>query len=491
MALYVFGIGGTGARVMKALAMLLASGAQVENTEAVIPILIDPDTGNGDLTRTLEILKQYQGIQKIAGKGAGFFGTPIRSLNELGEVGGAQDQFRFEIEGIRNHRFSEFIHRADMSRANQAMTSMLYSEGNLNTDMEVGFKGNPHIGSVVLNKMRESELFRKFAAAVNENDRVFVISSIFGGTGAAGFPLLVKNIRNAHPDLPKHHMLQNMPVGAVTVLPYFDVDSSEGNTVIDSNSFISKTKAALAYYAENLCGERKDGGRPDPRLNALYYIGDNLSNTQAGADGGTAQSNSSHFIELAAAAAVLDFMRLRPAELDVENGIVQSPKYYEFGLKNHTNNITFKDFAPRTHTDVSHTLTRYYLFLKFYQEHYGAHENQPFVQTLGIQAAQLNATFRGHLQKFNHYYEEWLAEMEKSSIHFAPLKRSVGADDLLKMVDGYEDKTGWPRTRGMAKVLEQLSTTADKVNNGDKPEAKLLRVFHEANTQLIQDRIKL
>lgn len=487
MALYLFGIGGTGARVMKAFTMLLASGAKVDNAEAVIPILIDPDTANGDLTRTLAILKHYQSIQRATSAQDGFFGTPIKSLNELGEDGGSTDQFRFEIEGVKGHQFGEFIRFAEMSRANQALTSLLYSDANLKSDMAVGFKGNPHIGSVVLNKMRESDLFRKFATAVNEHDRVFVISSIFGGTGAAGFPLLVKNIRNGDSNTPNHHRLQNMPIGAVTILPYFDVDNGNGQTVIDSNSFIAKTKAALRYYAKNLTGES------DPRLNALYYIGDKVSNTQAGADGAAQQKNKAHFIELAAAMAIIDFMRTPAHELTAVKGIAQSPRYFEYGLKGETSRITFGDFGQKSHELIAHPLTRYYLFLKFYRDHYAESEHAKWVKELKLQMAELDARFRDDLQRFNQFYDEWLAEMESSEVRFAPLKRSVDKKDILKMVENYEDKTKkmpWS-TVGVEKYNDALSSKSPSITNGGSAASKVLSLFHKTTGDLIAERIKL
>ena len=60
--LYVFGIGGTGARVVKSLTMLLASG--IKTKYDIVPILIDPDRAGGDLNRTVKVLREYQLIQK-------------------------------------------------------------------------------------------------------------------------------------------------------------------------------------------------------------------------------------------------------------------------------------------------------------------------------------------------------------------------------------------------------------------------------------------
>ena len=44
--LYVFGIGGTGSRVIKSLTMLLASGVRMKS-DAIVPIIIDPDVAAG------------------------------------------------------------------------------------------------------------------------------------------------------------------------------------------------------------------------------------------------------------------------------------------------------------------------------------------------------------------------------------------------------------------------------------------------------------
>ena len=74
---------------------------------------------------------------------------------------------------------------------------MMFSDYQLETKMDIGFVGSPNIGSVALNQLKDSEEFRQFANVFQSNDRIFVVSSIFGGTGAAGYPVIVKNIRNA------------------------------------------------------------------------------------------------------------------------------------------------------------------------------------------------------------------------------------------------------------------------------------------------------
>ena len=56
--LYIFGIGGTGSRVLRSLTMLMASGIKMDVNE-IVPIIIDPDVANADLTRTVTLMNNY------------------------------------------------------------------------------------------------------------------------------------------------------------------------------------------------------------------------------------------------------------------------------------------------------------------------------------------------------------------------------------------------------------------------------------------------
>src|SRR4051812_15151934 len=101
--LFLFAIGGTGSRVVKALSMLLASGVEMKNTDTVVPIIIDPDSANGDLTRTVEILRTYKDIRsKAYSSETSFFKVNISSLDDLGDKNGfVSDNFQFNIDGVK------------------------------------------------------------------------------------------------------------------------------------------------------------------------------------------------------------------------------------------------------------------------------------------------------------------------------------------------------------------------------------------------------
>jgi len=65
--------------------------------------------------------------------------------------------------------------------------SLLFSKDNLEANMDMGFKGNPNIGSVVLNKFRESDCFHEFAQSFGEDDRVLLSAPYLVAQAPLGF----------------------------------------------------------------------------------------------------------------------------------------------------------------------------------------------------------------------------------------------------------------------------------------------------------------
>lgn len=435
--LFLFAIGGTGSRVVKSLAMLLASGVKIENTDTIIPIIIDPDSSNGDLTRTVEILKNYKAIRGSEHpEKTSFFYTKFSSLDELGEGGFLSDNFKFNIDGVKDHLFKEFIGYSELDANNKSLASLLFSKPNLDADMDVGFKGNPNIGSVVLNKFKQSEFFTRFAQNFEQNDRIFIISSIFGGTGAAGFPLILKNIRDANASLPHHSFLNDSKIGAVSILPYFGIKGNE-NTTINSDTFIAKTKAALHYYSRNVTGNNS--------INALYYIGDKLTNEQEGADGSSQQKNKAHFVELASALAVIDFMSLTDTELNVSSNKATNPLYFEFGLGRESTNIIFNDLARASYDLIAKPLTQYAVFRSFMDNHYeelSTKHGEAWASNGNnkLNKDALSTRYRDNIKIFNNHFKEWLEEMQNSNVAFNALDISKSGKDIYQLVVGTPEK---------------------------------------------------
>ena len=236
--LYIFGIGGTGARVLRSFTMMMAAGVKIGEDE-IVPIIIDPDASNADLTRTVALMNNYRSIRSSLN-----FNKKDETIFFRKELSQILVNYTLRIQDTDDKTFQEFIDLPSMEKSSQAMMRMLFSERNLCSSMDVGFKGNPNIGSIVLNQIVDSNDFMDFANNFESGDKIFIISSIFGGTGASGFPLLLKTLRKGN-TFPNNDIINNAEIGAITILPYFKLKNNE-ESEIDSSTFISKTKSALA-----------------------------------------------------------------------------------------------------------------------------------------------------------------------------------------------------------------------------------------------------
>jgi len=461
--LYVFGIGGTGARVLKSLSFLLAAGVKCNST-SIVPIIIDPDAANGDVNKTVDILQRYKSIRsKLSFDGEtsnAFFKTDIAPLNS---------NFRLNIQDSKK-KFREFIDYQNLDKNNKALISLLFSTKNLNADLEVGFKGNPNMGSVVLNQFNISKDFSDFASSFSQGDRIFIISSIFGGTGAAGFPLLLKNIRAASPNLDNHSLLKNAPVGAVSVLPYFGVKRDEDSD-IEKSTFISKTKAALRYYEHGV----------NDSVNSMYYLGDKLVKDYDNHEGSTKQQNDAHFIELASALAVLDFSN----DTDVSN-----QKVREFGVENSSQNLTFNDLADQTKTDILKPLSQYYFFHLYLKNELRQNLGADFAKRLNIKEPFLNEDFYQKLNRFNDYFWEWLQQMSSNERGFSPFTLSNDID-LFNSIKGLKpNKNFMFETNNYERFTSFLNKKAKKMNTSEKTENRFMEVFYKTTEELMSDKYK-
>lgn len=340
MRVFIFGIGGTGARVLRSLTMLLASGVKInQRALTVIPIVIDTDAHNGDTARTRDVLRNYYTIRKnfvsktATSESDSFFNTEIRSFNRLDDTAADSAdldvQFNFQNQ---DNTFANFINYNALSQPNKDLVELFYNDSvnqfpELHLNLSVGFKGNPNIGSVVFNDLRHSPQFRNLESSFTANDRIFIISSIFGGTGSSGFPTLVKLIRTS-----TNNNMAHAKIGAITVMPYFNVESSD-KSAINSAIFDTKTKAALAFYS---------GDTHISSINSLYYIADNnQSGSLPNIEGGAEQLNNGHLVEMLSATAVIDFLNTEDTELE-------TPRCLEFGSESDGLPFTIAHFTNDT-----------------------------------------------------------------------------------------------------------------------------------------------
>ncbi len=486
--LYVFGIGGTGSRVLKSLIMLAASGVKI-NAKSIVPIIIDPDFANADLTRTIELMKIYSSIHnKLTFNGA--TNSPFFSLEVDDNV---VNDYRINLKDTKNKKFKEFIEYNQLDFENKALASILFSENNLEADMEVGFKGNPNMGSIVLNQFTSSQDFINFAASFTTGDRIFIISSIFGGTGASGFPLLLKNIRGLSNSIQNYSSIQNAPIGAVTVMPYFGVKPDDDSS-IDSSTFIGKTKAALQYYEKNINGDHSS-------VNLLYYIGDMQSNMYENQEGGQSQRNNAHFIELATALSIVDFISIPDTDPVLScttdsNNLVYAPNpvFKEFGITNNVKQILFSDLSNKTNDIIRKPLTEFILFSRYIQEHLKQGLKINWAVDNKFDDAFINGLFMSDVQKFTKMYITWLREMEQNDRSFAPFNIDVKASDLFSIVVGVKPskmKSLWSFNKSGYDLFDAaLNQYQGQLPKNYSLEQKFVELFSHITNVLVEKKFK-
>lgn len=490
--LYVFGIGGTGSRVLKSLVMLAAAGVNIE-ASSIVPIIIDPDFANADLTRTVSQFRRYSTVQKaiqsedISSSPNGFFKMPIEDCLE---------GFFFHLNDTRDKKFKDFIQYPLLNKQNQSLVSMLFSEENLKAEMEVGFKGNPNMGSVVLNQFDSSDDFSRFANAFKPGDRIFIISSIFGGTGASGFPLLVKNLRGISSAAPNHHAIKKAPIGAITVMPYFSV-KKDGSSVIDSSTFIGKTKAALHYYNNCMTGARS-------AVNAMYYIGDSAAKQYENFEGGAQQKNNAHLIELLSALAIVDFASIpdctddQPTAMMTSTGVdgrifAPNPVFKEYGLKKDALSVIFNDLYNQTGDLVKAPLSQFLLFSKYLLSHLSeaVSKPQPWAHDHSIDKPFIEAPFMADMKEMARNFITWLKEMTDNERGFAPfLINSDHGRDLFDMVQGIKANKvyGHLLKYGYDLFDSYLNSEQKKLPKSSSREKKVVDLFYNVTKELVHKK---
>lgn len=490
--LYIFAIGGTGSRVLKSLTMLLAAGVKAtQNNFEIVPIIIDPHKGNNDLKRTVRLMDNYQKISTESNAENGFFATKISTLDKIiASDSKMTDSFVFDIQDVSNTKFRDYIDFNQLDESNKALTDLLFSGYSTNkrqekvnlldVEMDIGFVGNPNIGSIVLDQFKDSVEFREFANNFNDGDRIFIISSIFGGTGAAGFPTILKNIRNARntPGLNAQGFLENAPIGAITVMPYFNLETDD-KSPIQRADFIAKTRSALYYYKESV----------NKKINALYYVGDDFSGKAYKNDPGDGgQQNEAHFIELAASMAVINFMDLSDSELQCNNGKSINPVFKEFSIRNNSESVNFSDLEDFTERQISKPLAQLTLFKRFLDEQMS--------KSAGLQAWSTDLPtidkifldspfYRNSLREFFSAFGEWIKELSANRRGFSPLNMS---GDLEALIAGKKLKSGLFSKKVDFSYIDAELSKLSKGKSYASPSEKLMQIFHTATEKILNEK---
>lgn len=505
--LFLFGIGGTGARVIRSFTMMLAAGFRgADSNLEVVPIILDHDKSNGDLDRTKKVLDAYRDINRALYPDAGkteykdsFFVPRVTSLGQV-DTTNAVDGTGWHVEFgavARNSqmKFSDYIGLPSIASLpdlspTESLVKCLYNDeptgepdAELNIMLKKGFLGNPSIGTVVFNELKFDTNFQKFLGACQDGDRVFIVGSVFGGTGSSGIPVIVDEIRRATT------AARNVPIGVALVLPYFKVARNKSDSgdsgAIKSDMFNAKTVAALSSYD---IGGNESFNR---KVTDLYYVGDNFSDEYEYHEGANKQQNRAHVVEWVAATAIIDFW-LRKDEYGANN-------FKEYGILADGNDkaIDLTQITDTAKTEYVDDFSAFVFAMRFYLEAVHASRKPLRDSTAFLRTFNLSNNLKsGVYDKIKKFVENnvwglytWLEELADHA-HSMKLYNAGDNSSDLSNVLAHKTVTGGflrsnPASDGnVADIINNLTR-----NTSDKTPKAFFKALHDASTQII-DKIK-
>lgn len=287
MAYYAIGIGGTGAKCIESLIHLAAAGMMPDSDELHV-LFVDPDAENGSRTRSQNTLSNYVKCKEKLDLGQ----TELLQTMIIPVTSKAWTPFTGTDPSLQNFLGYENFPETPAGK----LLDVLYSNLEKKNTLKEGFGGHPSIGSAALAKTIDlvndntwSE-FNKRIRAEDETAKVFLFASIFGGTGASGFPTIARIIKDVLP----------VELGGALLLPYFKFidDRDDSKLKARSDEFFMNTQAALNYY--HLLDQTNI-------YKAVYLLGDEHRVEVENNPGGKPQENAPHFVELYGALSAIDF----------------------------------------------------------------------------------------------------------------------------------------------------------------------------------------
>ena len=272
--------------------------------------LLDQDRSNGNSARTGQVLSQYLDLRaalRTAG-GADLGGSPMMAM----ELQAPKAGWAWAPEERSSATLSSSVGYPALPPSEQAVVQALFNDGERRLQLDEGFRQRPALGAALTLQgvTPQSAVWQDLLAALQAAGhggevRVFLVASIFGGTGAAGFPTVARLLRA---EIKQRGLEGQVKLGGALLLPYFSFPAppADGGPAIrpDSAAFLMQARGALEYYSQLFRAERI--------FERLYVVGaDPLIPLPSYSDGGSAQANPPLLPEMLAALAAIDFLQIR------------------------------------------------------------------------------------------------------------------------------------------------------------------------------------
>ena len=428
---HLIGIGGSGAKSVEAALHLFAAGL---GPKQVSIRFIDADVSNGNLDRANETRRHYDDArQRLRDQNRGALSASCRLFRTELLPPDAGSLWSPIPPGNRK-TLRDLFNRNLMSPDSRVLFDSLFqAEGNglvpneQTMPLTEGFRGRPSVGAAITHAMAQeqnstwSALLKAIEDSKSEDVRIFLVGSVFGGTGAAGFPVIARLLRHA---LEEEGIHRGVEIAGAMLLPYFRFPESRDPHSIGiaakPDTFIEQSRGALDYYYNLQKDERV--------FDNLYMIGwPQLISLPIPATGGKRQNNPPLMPELYAALAAARFF---------QNGAIVSHSIFHTACREESGGITRLNFNDLPAIDeknadlsVKSSISQLIRFSVAFRNIYGPLLNPECESEIGnqewyyrlIKKSNVNVAndfFKAtveHTTKYSDDFLHWIANLQKSS----------------------------------------------------------------------------
>lgn len=267
----IIGVGGTGAKVVEATLHLTAAG--LGPAQNLLVGFVDQDRANGNVMRA----KQLLAVMRETHRAWRNTGTPHRLGTESTLLKCLVEPLAEDAEVWTPHTdqgitLAQIFERDRMSEGDQHLMDILFAEGAVEQQMPLGegYRGRPHLGAAAMAAaVDDGDFWKKLIEAIKQDSdvRLVLVGSVFGGTGAAGFPTLARLIRRR---LGRERIDAKVSIGGALMLPYFgfrppESEEGVGGNVARTEQLLIQSREALRYY-HHLFGQEQV-------FDELYFVG--------------------------------------------------------------------------------------------------------------------------------------------------------------------------------------------------------------------------
>ena len=311
----IIGVGGTGAKIVEAVLNMATLGLGPNMLKVGF---VDQDESNGNLNRARTVFTDYRAARKVWREDGGhmiagssecpLLKSDVQPLDGKDGLWIPDEQAGATLSGLLGPM-----------KEDQFLFDALFETGTdddseeQKLDLGEGYRGRPHIGAAVMSVKANApnafwdaitETFN--SAGMAGNARILIVGSVFGGTGAAGFPTIARMIRSRLNDA---KIKRNVDIGGVLMLPYFgypDPSADQDQNVARAHEQQMQAHGALQHYQHMLGSENSEDGQHI--FDQLFLIGWNpFFRIDVHSKGSGKQRNPALLPEFLAAAAAAKF----------------------------------------------------------------------------------------------------------------------------------------------------------------------------------------